>query len=946
MGRYGADLTFLRPFFTFRTTDGAYRNGLSVISARNLLVVGCRFLRTAGTAPEAGIDIEPNTPKLISGPPNFLANVTFIDTECRRNRGTGLAFALGKVGQNVSVDISVTGMVIEGCSDGCPSTEVPGTGDPNTLLFNVGLMFADKVELGPAGTSGTISLTNVTVTATAQPGLETENKRPGGALVTMTRCIIDSVATSPSIRWGGPNVPILLHESRCCKSGGFVFDGLVVRDVVKRPWLKCDSCATRGPVTGVHGSVQVFNPEGCSTDLGPGDTNVSIAVDCNTSRPVPPRPAPPLQMVVPLYVDPGPVWTRLAKSAVANRAVDIIAIISPDHGDNDATMAGGNIPRYLAHNKSWLDGMAMLRRAGVKINHYMHLRNLTCSKRVNSGCSSSECCVTPDGAVVNKNRCCNDIANISEIVDAVNTYFPDDGIFTDNGPFAAPSPDSSVNTVEKLRSFEQQAFAITQKGVGSGGRLVISNGHFDTWALANLNESIMFESSIVQVRPLPPLARGMYPRSRFTALICGVQDTVAMRQTVDRFLDAGYGGVCLLQTQENPHVYDNLPPYWEEQVAYLASKSLAAMPVVGPRAGAAHRDQGDAATAPPPPLPAPSSRLPAVTTRHIQADGVNRSYEIQVPATPPNTTVGYPVIISFHGDHGHADGQAASDGLRLVGGTVAIIVHPQGIGTELATGKEHPTWNGGGSSMQGIGPNATGMAPDGETCVATTRGTCFVSCAAEPGRNCRSDPCWWSNCGDDVAFVLALLADLEQAYAVDTDRVFLTGDSNGAMFLYTIIADPRIAGKIAAVAPVSGLPHNGFLFPPVSPTLRYLNFWGTNDDYVVAECNVPGRPDKSFSSKYGWFYSCLTNTTETLARALSSPDQEYRQLPIPALLSAPSGARCHGWASPGTVTAVDATVAHCSFAGPHGWPPDDGSPRWASRLIVSFFLGRDFPAPP
>ena len=47
------------------------------------------------------------------------------------------------------------------------------------------------------------------------------------------------------------------------------------------------------------------------------------------------------------------------------------------------------------------------------------------------------------------------------------------------------------------------------------------------------------------------------------------------------------------------------------------------------------------------------------------------------------------------------------------------------------------------------------------------------------------------------------------------------------MFLYQLIADARTGNRLAAVAPVAGLPHNGFLFPPTNPHLRYLNIWGT-----------------------------------------------------------------------------------------------------------------------
>ena len=38
------------------------RQGISVISAENLLIDSCQLRNTAGTAPQAGIDFEPNDP--------------------------------------------------------------------------------------------------------------------------------------------------------------------------------------------------------------------------------------------------------------------------------------------------------------------------------------------------------------------------------------------------------------------------------------------------------------------------------------------------------------------------------------------------------------------------------------------------------------------------------------------------------------------------------------------------------------------------------------------------------------------------------------------------------------------------------------------------------------------------------------------------------------------
>lgn len=203
-----------------------------------------------------------------------------------------------------------------------------------------------------------------------------------------------------------------------------------------------------------------------------------------------------------------------------------------------------------------------------------------------------------------------------------------------------------------------------------------------------------------------------------------------------------------------------------------------------------------------------------VTTRYVLVGRHNRSYELQTPRSSissgsSKSHAALPVILSFHGDGGTAAAQAADDHYRDVAGAVAIVVHGQGIGIEQKSGRSHPTWNGGGSSMQSIGPSPHRIAPDGETCEQNiTKGTLMVSCAEETGSN-DGDTCWWSNCLDDVAYVVAILDQLEAEFSVDTDKIFGSGDSNGAMFLYQLIADPRTGGRFSAVAPVAGLPHNG-----------------------------------------------------------------------------------------------------------------------------------------
>ena len=264
-------------------------------------------------------------------------------------------------------------------------------------------------------------------------------------------------------------------------------------------------------------------------------------------------------------------------------------------------MAGDNIPRYLAHNRSWLDGMAMLRTAGVKLQHYLHLRNLTCSKRTPPGtCTGgSSCCLVPDGSIQPKNRCCNSLENVTAIVEAAIKYFPEDGIFQDNGPFSGPAVDSEIRTLDQLREFEVAAYNLTQRAAGPGGREVSGNGfdywvhgpkspnphrkpgHSD-WALETLNETMVHETTVPVVPPIPP----GWPASRFSVLVGGVNNAT-MRHWVDRFLEAGWGGICAVDAATKACGYCGLPDFWEEEVAYLANRSRARRSKSDDSAGAA-----------------------------------------------------------------------------------------------------------------------------------------------------------------------------------------------------------------------------------------------------------------------------------------------------------------------------------------------------------------------
>ena len=90
--------------------DGNNRQGISVITAENLLIENCLFRNTRGTAPEAGIDFEPNRPE------ERLVNCVLRNCRSENNAGHAYHFYLGNMHEK-SPPVSIR---FENCtSKGC-----------------------------------------------------------------------------------------------------------------------------------------------------------------------------------------------------------------------------------------------------------------------------------------------------------------------------------------------------------------------------------------------------------------------------------------------------------------------------------------------------------------------------------------------------------------------------------------------------------------------------------------------------------------------------------------------------------------------------------------------------------------------------------------------------------------------------------------------------------
>lgn len=129
----------------------------------------------------------------------------------------------------------------------------------------------------------------------------------------------------------------------------------------------------------------------------------------------------------------------------------------------------------------------------------------------------------------------------------------------------------------------------------------------------------------------------------------------------------------------------------------------------------------------------------AVTTRTIRTpDGLTRSYRLFVPSGGRGVA---PLLVALHGGLGSGaqfETNSGFDGLAT--SNTFLVAYPDGVGRAADGSGGARTWNGGDC----CGPAASRKV-------------------------------------DDVAFLTLLVADVAKAYAVDPNRVYAAGHSNGGI---------------------------------------------------------------------------------------------------------------------------------------------------------------------
>ena len=235
--------------------DNNYRQGMSVISAENLLVENCVFKNTNGIRPSSGIHIEPDVES------DKLVNIVIKNSVSLDNAGSGFALYLANLSAK-SKDISI---LFEDCY-------VRRSGKS-------GLTVGAVNDNGP---KGLIEFKNVTVEDSNSPGAYIFDKSPDRALLRFSNCRWANVAKIETTTYQDNNVsssPIqffLRREEFARRFGGVEFVNCSVYDNTNRPFLTATE-RSKG-VHNIEGSINVYNHFGATMDLGVETNTIGLLV--------------------------------------------------------------------------------------------------------------------------------------------------------------------------------------------------------------------------------------------------------------------------------------------------------------------------------------------------------------------------------------------------------------------------------------------------------------------------------------------------------------------------------------------------------------------------------------------------------------------------------------------------------------------------------------------
>jgi FG-GAP-like repeat len=242
------------------------RNGLSIISAQNLLVTNSKFIKTSDENPANGIDVEPDFSY------NRLSNITIKNVDLSDNQGHGLGLIISALDNNSTpISINIDGATID--RNEATGIKIGAYGAPNYPNSN-----------NPKSTpNGVINISNVTIAGTKEttsfyndPNAAISIEALSGDLNDLNNVKINfsNVAISDTgFNTANPQLsaePIFIRgfggANNRNQIGNVSFDNVTVADNFDRDIIGIQ-LNQPGSLNNITGNIRGINPNGVTTNI-------------------------------------------------------------------------------------------------------------------------------------------------------------------------------------------------------------------------------------------------------------------------------------------------------------------------------------------------------------------------------------------------------------------------------------------------------------------------------------------------------------------------------------------------------------------------------------------------------------------------------------------------------------------------------------------------------
>ena len=251
-----------------------HRQGISVISADNLLIENCVFANTWGTAPAAGLDLEPD------GKDQSLVDIVVRNCVFENNEGHEILV----YPKNLHAEAPDLSIRFENClarktlTRNRPDGVKQGIGRNNAGHGWSGISVAAVRDDGPGGY---IEFVNCVVENTGKESVRVFDKSSRGAELRFINCQFRNPwLTAHPDHWQA-RVPIHLHVRRpevADDLGGIVFENCHIYDPVFRPAVLLDQQNNDHRLRDITGNITVHGPGEPRMELGEHAHRIDLAL--------------------------------------------------------------------------------------------------------------------------------------------------------------------------------------------------------------------------------------------------------------------------------------------------------------------------------------------------------------------------------------------------------------------------------------------------------------------------------------------------------------------------------------------------------------------------------------------------------------------------------------------------------------------------------------------